>query len=70
LIADVAQGDLPTRGPHGSVDKMTSCTHIIDCTYCTGTGNGNRLTKQDALQKLNKTVSDMIEEIQREEKDD
>ena len=32
--------------------------------------NGNRLTKQDALQKLNKTVSDKIEEIQREEKDD
>ena len=32
--------------------------------------NGNRLTKQDALRKLNKTVSDQIEEIQREEKDD
>ena len=27
--------------------------------------NGNRLTKQDALRKLNKTVSDKIEEIQR-----
>lgn len=32
--------------------------------------NANRLTKQDALRKLNKTVSDKIEEIQREEKDD
>ena len=30
----------------------------------------NRLAKQDALRKLNKTVSDKIEEIQREEKDD
>jgi Ran GTPase-activating protein (RanGAP) involved in mRNA processing and transport len=29
--------------------------------------NGNRLTKQDALQKLNKTVSDMIEKIQKGE---
>ena len=32
--------------------------------------HANRLTKQDALRKLNKTVSDMIEEIQREENDD
>jgi len=32
--------------------------------------HANRLTKQDAPRKLNKTVSDMIEKIQREEKDD
>lgn len=30
----------------------------------------NRLVRQDAFRKLNKMVSDKIEEIQREEKDD
>ena len=31
---------------------------------------GNRLTRQDAFRLLNKTVSDQIEELVKEEKDD
>jgi len=32
--------------------------------------DGNRLTRQDAFKRLNKTVSDQIEELVKEEKDD